>query len=139
MPTLLGLLGLPIPAEAEGMDLSPCALGQDGPEPDAAFMQGTGATAIFQDGHEWRALRDKRYTYAVYRVDGSELLFDHQSDPCQVRNMASDPGYAGTLGRYREMLVARMAALNDTFAPCTWYRDRWTQDRVIVRTATMEG
>jgi arylsulfatase A-like enzyme len=139
MPTLLGLLGLPIPAEAEGMDLSPCALGQDGPEPDAAFMQGTGATAIFQDGHEWRALRDKRYTYAVYRVDGSELLFDHQSDPCQVRNMASDPGYAGTSGRYREMLVARMAALNDTFAPCTWYRDRWTQDRVIVRTATMEG
>jgi arylsulfatase A-like enzyme len=139
MPTLLGLLGLSIPAGVEGMDLSHLALGQEGSEPEAAFMQGTGATAIFQDGHEWRALRDKRYTYATYRVDGSELLFDHQSDPYQVQNLASDPAYAGTVDRYREMLVARMAALNDSFASCTWYRDHWTEDRVIVRTATMEG
>jgi len=139
MPTLLGLLGLPIPAEVEGMDLSHCALGQEGPEPDAALMQGTGATAIFQDGHEWRALRDKRYTYAVYRVDGSELLFDHRSDPYQVRNLVSDPAHAETLHRYRKTLRARMAALNDTFAPCTWYRDHWIEDRVIVRMATMDS
>jgi arylsulfatase A-like enzyme len=139
MPTLLNLLGLPVPAGVEGMDLSHCALGQNGPEPAAAFMQGTGATAIFQDGHEWRALRDKRYTYAVYGVDRSKLLFDHQSDPYQTRNLASDPVYANTIDRYREMLSARMAALNDTFAPCTWYRDHWTEDRVIVRTATMDG
>ncbi len=28
-----------------------------------------------------------------------------------------------------------MAAVNDTFAACTWYRDHWTEDRVILRSA----
>jgi arylsulfatase A-like enzyme len=57
MPTLLSLLGLPVPEGVEGMDLAHCALGRPGPEPEAAWMQCTGATAIFEDGHEWRALR----------------------------------------------------------------------------------
>jgi arylsulfatase A-like enzyme len=137
LPTLLSLLDLPVPGQVEGMDLSHCALGQDGPEPDAAFLQGMGTTAAWEDGHEWRALCDKRYTYAVYRVDGRELLFDHQADPYQTRNLAGEGTYASVLERFRGMLRDRMASLNDTFETCTWYRDHWTEDRVIVRTATM--
>ena len=60
MPTLLGLAGLEAPREVEGMDLSHCALGRPGPEPEAALLQNTGACAAWEDGHEWRALRDKR-------------------------------------------------------------------------------
>ncbi|NQU20645.1 MAG: sulfatase, partial [Candidatus Nealsonbacteria bacterium] len=71
MPTLLGMLDLPVPEAVEGMDLSHCALGIEGPEPEAALMQNTGACAAWQDGHEWRALRDKRFTYAVYRRDSA--------------------------------------------------------------------
>ena len=52
IPTLLSALGLPIPAEAEGFDFSPLLRGQPIDEPSAAFMQGMGATAIFEDGHE---------------------------------------------------------------------------------------
>ena len=44
-----------------------------------------GTTAAWVDGHEWRALRSKRYTYALYRADRSELLFDNQADPYQMR------------------------------------------------------
>ena len=139
MPTLLSLIGLPIPVTVEGTDVGHCALGEGGPEPDAALMQGMGATAIFEDGHEWRALRDKRYTYAVYRADRCELLFDNQDDPYQMRNLADDPVYTGVRDRFRTMLEARMAALGDTFEACTWYRDHWTEDRIIVRTATMKG
>jgi arylsulfatase A-like enzyme len=137
LPTLLSLLGLPVPAGVEGMDLSHCALGRPGSEPEAAFLQGMGATAVFEDGHEWRALRDKRHTYALYRADGSELLFDNLADPYQVHNLVADPARAETLERFRDMLRARMAALNDTFEACTWYRDHWTEDRIILRTATM--
>ena len=136
MPTLLSLMGLPIPDGVEGMDLSHCVLGQPGPEPEAAFLQGMGATAIFEDGHEWRALRDKRYTYARYRGDGSELLFDNVADPYQMVNLAGDPAYAETLARFRAMLQERMDALKDNFEPCTWYRDHWTEDRLILRSAT---
>jgi arylsulfatase A-like enzyme len=135
MPTLLSLLRLPVPKDAEGMSLSHCALGHDGPEPQAAFLQGTGTTAAWRDGHEWRALRGKRYTYAVYRRDRAELLFDNQADPFQTTNLAADPAHAGALRQLRELLQRRMQELDDTFESCTWYRDHWTRDRNILRGA----
>jgi len=46
LPSVLGLMGLPIPAGVEGMDLSRLALGRGGPEPDAAFLQGLGHTYL---------------------------------------------------------------------------------------------
>jgi arylsulfatase A-like enzyme len=138
MPTLLSLMGLPVPEGVEGTDLSHCALGRPGPEPEAAFMQGMGATAIWEDGHEWRALRDKRYTYAVYRADGRELLFDNRADPYQTQDLAADPGHAAVRERFRGAIQDRMAALGDRFEACSWYRDHWTADRVIVRTATLK-
>ena len=139
LPTLLALLGLEPPPGMEGMDLSHWALGQTGPEPAAALMQICGATAAWEDGHEWRGLRDKQYTYAIYRVDGKEQLFDHRADPYQLQNLARLGEHGGTLARFRRMLQTRMAQLNDTFEACTWYRDHWTDgQRNIIRSATCE-
>jgi len=135
MPTILSLMDLQIPEEVEGMDLSHCALG-GGAEPQAAFLQNTGACAAWENGHEWRALRDKQYTYAVYRVDRSELLFDNKNDPYQMNNLAGNEKYKETLERFRKMLAGKMDSLNDTFEKCTWYRDNWTDgNRNIIRTA----
>ena len=139
MPTLLALLGLSCPRGVEGMDLSHCALGKPGPEPEAAFLQICGATAAWEDGHEWRAWRDKRYTYAVYRVDGKELLFDHQADPFQQHNLCEEPSHRGTRDRLRAALAAKMASLHDGFECCTWYQDHWTDGhRNIIRSATRD-
>ena len=137
MPTLLSLLNLPIPGGVEGMDLSHCVIDEPGPEPAAALMECTGATAAWEDGHEWRALRTKQYTYAIYRSDAEELLFDNAADPYQMVNLAQDPAHAGVMAEFREMLETRMAALSDGFEACTWYRDNWTEDRLILRTATL--
>jgi len=117
------------------MDLSHCALGTAGPEPEAALLQCLGSTAAWDDGHEWRALRSKRYTYAVYRSDRSELLFDNQADPWQRTNAIDDPAHADAAERLRSLLRERMDELNDAFQACTWYRDHWTQDRNILRGA----
>jgi arylsulfatase A-like enzyme len=111
-------------------------LGAKGSEPDAALGQNTGACAAWKDGHEWRSLRDKRYTYAIYRVDKSELLFDNAADPYQMKSLAGDPAHKETMQRFRGMLAEKMASLNDTFAKCTWYRDNWTDsNRLIIKTA----
>ena len=139
LPTLLSLMGLAIPDGVEGMDLSHCARGRPGPEPGAAFLQGCGATAAWRDGHEWRALRDKRFTYAIYRVDSRELLFDNIADPYQLRDLSGDAGHAATLGRFRALLKEKMAGLSDTFERCTWYRDHWIDaGRNIIRSATSD-
>ncbi|MDQ1255510.1 MAG: hypothetical protein QG656_102 [Candidatus Hydrogenedentes bacterium] len=135
MPTVLGLMGLPVPKAAEGMDLSHCAQGKPGPEPEAALLQNTGACAAWTEEHEWRAVRDKRYTFTVYRVDGCELLFDNIADPYQTANLARMPEHAETADRLRAYLKTRMAELNDTFEKSTYYRDRWTRDRVILKGA----
>jgi arylsulfatase A-like enzyme len=137
MPTLLGMMDLPIPEAVEGSDLSFAALGEDGDGPEAAFMQCTGPTADWSDGAEWRAVRTKQHTFAVFRSDGKELLFDNVADPYQMNNLIDDPAHADTAETLRNMLKARMAEVNDTFEATSWYRDNWTEDRLIVRTATM--
>jgi arylsulfatase A-like enzyme len=137
LPTLLTMMNLPVPDEVEGVDLSHCAAGRAGSEPETAFLQGMGCTAAWEDGHEWRAVRSKRHTYAVYRRDRRELLFDNQSDPYQTRDLANDPDHARTLRSLRSVLKERMAEYSDTFEACTWYRDNWTRNRCIVRSATM--
>ena len=119
------------------MDLSHIVFGQEGIEPDAALMQGMGATAIFEDGHEWRALRSKQYTYAIYRIDGKEYLFDNLADPYQTNNLVNSPGHQPILVRLRQHLQQRMVDLNDTFEACTCYENNWTEDRKIIRTATL--
>ena len=135
MPTLLGLMGLPIPPQVEGMNLAHLAKSKPGPEPKFAFLQGMGHTYLWEDGFEWRAVRDKRYTYGVYRSDGRELLFDNVADPHQAQDLAENPRYAEKLAELRGKLRRRMSELNDTFEACSWYRDHWTKNRVILRGA----
>jgi arylsulfatase A-like enzyme len=139
MPTLGSMLQTTLPDDLEGMDVSHWAFGHVGPEPEAALMQICGATAAWEDGHEWRALRDKRYTYAIYRVDGREMLFDNHVDPYQLKNLVGDETYTSVLATFRAMLQQKMTGLNDTFEACTWYRDHWTDgNRNIIRSATRD-
>ncbi len=139
MPTLLSMMNLPIPDAVEGTNLSHCALGRDGADPEAALMQCTGPTADWADGHEWRALRDKQFTYAVYRNPRKELMFDNLADPCQMTNLIDDPAHAATAERFRKILAAKMAEINDTFEANSYYRDNWTKDRIILRSAMLNS
>jgi arylsulfatase A-like enzyme len=134
MPTLLSMMGLPIPETVEGQDLSAAVLGKRSHVKDVAHMQGMGATAAWADGSEWRALRDYEYTYAVYRKDGSELLFHNRRDPYQLVNLVEGRSARATLLHYRTVSQRWRAEQNDTFENCSWY-ERWTKDRNIINTA----
>ena len=127
MPTLLGLMGLnnEIPKEVDGADLSFVLRNETGTEPEAAFLQGMGHTFQWKDGYEWRAIRDKRFTYAKYLRDGKELLFDREKDPEMENEVSTDPAYQNELNRLRNLMLKKMNELNDEFHTCSWYRDHW--------------
>jgi len=132
MPTLLGLMGLPIPSAVEGHDLSGCAKGEpDAFKPSGTLMMGTGATAIYQDGHEWRGWRNERYTYAEYLVDGTTLLFDNQNDPMQMKNLAGLSEYKAIQDKLKANMYAEMERINDGFHPCSYYQENCIEDRII--------
>ncbi|HLP37630.1 sulfatase [Lacibacter sp.] len=136
MPTILGLTGLPVPSTVEGMDVSKTCLGKASDEPEFAFLQGMGHTYQWLDGFEWRAVRDKRFTFARYLKDGKELLFDNKLDPQQITNLINDIKYTAVAKKLREKMQRKMIELNDEFKPCTWYRDNWTDgNRNIIASA----
>lgn len=136
MPSLLSMMGLPVPKETEGSDLSACIEGSEDSQ-DGALMMCTGPTAVFGDGNEWRAYRTKRYTYAVFKSDGQELLFDDKEDPYQMHNLIFDPAGRKLADELKAKMYAKMDEIGDTFENNTWYEKNWVENRLIKRTATL--
>ncbi len=141
MPTILGLVDVEIPKEVEGTDLSLVLKRKTFDEPLFAFLMNTGACAIWEDGHEWRAIRDKKYTFAVYRgskdLPRKELFFDNINDPFQLKNLIDNSKYLTEINRFRNFLIDKMNQLNDQFPASSWYLKNWIQNRNIKSTATM--
>lgn len=54
------------------------------------------------------SVRGDRYRYTQYR-DGSEELYDHQTDPGEHRNLAGNPEYVQTIKKYRQHLPKKNA------------------------------
>ena len=136
-PTLLGLMGLhsDIPQEMEGEDLSFVLRHEEGIEPPFALLQGMGHTYQWKNGYEWRAIRDKRFTFATYLRDGSELLFDREIDPYMMKNVINDKEYKSVAQKMRHEMYHKMRDLNDEFKPCTWYRDHWMYNNYSIKAA----
>lgn len=133
MPTLLSFMGMPIPREVEGKDRSKQISGEEPQEEfDGCLMQGTGPTAVYGNGFEWRAYRTRRYTYAVYLRGGKEMLFDNVSDPYQTRNMVKDTVYSGILAELKKRMYAEMESIGDDFEKNSFYKEHWVKDRRIL-------
>jgi len=136
MPTLFNMIGLPVPEKSEGTDCSAYIMGdENAPQPQGALMMGTGATATWEDGHEWRAYRTKKHTYARYLVDGKELLFDNEKDPYQMTNLADNMEYKDVLDSLKNAMADKMCSIKDEFHPSSYYQEHWvTADRLITKT-----
>lgn len=130
MPTLLSYMGLPVPEGVQGTDKRD-EIDGTAERDDGSLMMCTGPTAVFGDGNEWRALRTKRYTYAVYKKDGKELLFDNENDRLQKNDLSDNPGYAEIKSVLRDKMFRKMEKINDKFRHNSYYRDNWVTDRCI--------
>jgi iduronate 2-sulfatase len=98
-PTLAEACGLPMLAGLQGESLVPLLK-----KPDAAWdhpaytMQKRGQVT----GH---SVRTERYRYTEWN-DGNAgtELYDHQSDPDELRNLAADPAHARTVAEMKQLL-----------------------------------
>ena len=104
MPTILSLMGLPIPNTVEGVDLKEVILTGDKKENYAILSAYPGQVRAVKGFEEigeknidygWRAVRSERYTYVInrgYRLDyGVErLLYDNIADPYQLNPVKID-------------------------------------------------
>jgi arylsulfatase A-like enzyme len=137
LPTLCGLVGLPIPREVDGADLSGVVLGQGGEGRGEVLIGNyTSECDYCQTGTawpEWRGVRTKQYTYFRWLAGGEEL-YDNLADPYQMENLAGSGAEPEVLGRLRIRLLELLAAAHDDFRPGTGYGE-WFADRCnLVRT-----
>ena len=100
-PTLYQLAGLPIPPEVDGRSLVPLLRGTTQWR-DALLLEGwpleTGT------GQTYQAIRTQRYVYIETLGDIAEL-YDFQTDPYQLQNVANRPEYAAIVSRLRTRLA----------------------------------
>lgn len=110
MPTLLELVGQPIPQHIEGHSLAPYLLGERDPNEAPAYtfcervapnpqhtrvVAGTARAAFMVRGEGWK--------YFVY-PDGGEFLYDLEEDPHETRNLAGDARFESRKAELREEL-----------------------------------
>lgn len=83
-PTLCSLVGLKQPQHVEGLNISPLLANPNAPW-DAPAL-----TTYRRNNH---SLRSEKWRYIRY-ADGSEELYDHEADPLEWANLASDAKYS---------------------------------------------
>lgn len=94
-PTLVDLCGLPANDKVVGRSLKPLLqnLNAKWNHPALTYRKDNG-----------RSLRNDRYRYIEYG-DGTQELYDHEKDPNEWKNLASDPEHASVLKELSQKLT----------------------------------
>lgn len=95
-PTLLDLAGLPADPECDGVSLRPLL-----EKPEAEWDR----PAVMTYGRGNHAVRSHRWRYIRY-ADGTEELYDHETDPFEWDNLAQQSEFAPVLDEHRMHLPA---------------------------------
>ena len=124
MPTLLSLVGLPVPETVEDSDWADVVRG-DKAEPDSVGLHMS--VAPFDMNHamdEFRAIRSARYTHAR-NLDGPSMLFDNDNDPYQMENLIENPDHAALRDERDGRLQDALKGIGDEFQPRGFYVRKW--------------
>ncbi len=100
-PTLVELCGLPMPKGLEGQSLAPLL------KNPSATWEHPAYTFARRGNVVGRTVRTERYHYTEWDDEGKKAeLYDHQTDPYEMRNLANDPQHAKTVEEMRRLLRA---------------------------------
>ena len=99
-PRLADLCGLPVPADLPGRSFRALLDDPDQPGKEAALTQVRRGGGMAAEGFKGYSLRTERYRYIEW--DGGRRgtqLYDHQTDPHELHNLADDPNQAETVNQ----------------------------------------
>ena len=107
-PTLAELSGLEAPGYLPGVSLVPALK-------DPAASPRKSALTQYRTGY---SIRTQRYRYSEWGVDGRDgaELYDHASDPAELKNLAGSPTHAAVAARLSAQLRARIKSAT-TYVP----------------------
>jgi arylsulfatase A-like enzyme len=98
-PTLVDLCGLPRPDWLEGLSLRPLLDNPDAPWDHPAF------TVQPRGWFLGRSIRTERWRYTEWDEGRrGAMLFDHDTDPYEMRNLVNDPAHQETVSQLRKQL-----------------------------------
>ncbi len=125
LPSLLGLCGIEIPESIEGEDLSDMMLQPDPDLDRAALIMNVTPFDVNWDDSPYKGVRTSRYTYTV-SPEGPLMLFDHQTDPYQLKNLVGDPSMASKESDLHDKLMNKLADIGEVdMRPKEYYLDKW--------------
>ncbi len=105
-PTILGAVGIPVPASMQGRDLAPLYLDETPADwrTDFFYEHPTIRRVDFIPPSEALVRKDWKYMY--WPKPGLEQLFDLVNDPIEEHDLASDARYASQLAEMRERFLS---------------------------------
>ncbi|RED98360.1 sulfatase family protein [Marinoscillum furvescens] len=125
MPTLLSFAGVARPEGIQGEDISDLIKTCDPNADRAAMFMNIHPFDINMKDPEYRAVRNKRFTYVV-GLDGPLMLFDNQSDPFQLNNLVNSATYAQKQAELHSALQTQLIDIGDfPFRDRSFYLDKF--------------
>ncbi len=115
MPTLLGVLGLPIPDGVEGEDLSRVLRDPKEAGADSVLLQYESTFFPATPDSVFRTIRLGNWKYTCYLTQGPCQLFNLASDPYEMDNRIDDPAAAGQREKLHAALAQKLEQLGDEF------------------------
>ena len=114
MPTILGMMGMPIPASCDGENLTPHIL--------AGNNSAVNSVPLFYYAPSWRGVFTKEYTYSE-RAPSAEAnekvswntLYERSTDPHQLTNRFDDPQYTGKKKELKKQMWKWLDRYGDPF------------------------
>jgi len=108
LPTLATMTGCPLPKTVQGLDLTGALADAEAPLRDLFYGQ------CMNDPRQSAMVTDGRWKYCYAQRGAVEELYDLESDPTELVNLASKPGAEKRLKPWRETLIAEALRLGDT-------------------------
>jgi len=96
MPTLCDLAGVPLPGRVDGRSLAP--LLRAGGDDSGAWTARPAFTEVQHNAIRGVSMRSGRWRYTVWNGgEAGRQLYDHNSDPHELKNLADLPDHAATV------------------------------------------